>query len=169
MALTTPAGWALLATVILFAAFLLLKSRISFLPRDPAVGDARKRIRAAKKRARKAAGDRDARVKALLDAAQIAREDLGRPRLAASYALRASRANPNHAGAITLMAETFREAKRYRAAEKFLWRRLDGPTGVGYDAAFEQLLALYDGPMHRRERAQALRTMRKRQTNPPPA
>lgn len=160
--MTNPAGWGLLAAVILFAAFLLLKSRFSFLPRDPSVGAARKRIRAAKKRARAAANDPDARVQAFLDAAAIAREDLGRPRLAASYALRASRADPDHVEAITLMAEAFREAKRFRAAEKFLWRRLDGPTGPGYDAAFEQLVALYEGPMRRRERAQALKAMRSR-------
>jgi len=147
---------------MLFAAFLLLKSRVSLLPRDPAIVEARRRIRAAKKRARKAATDSEARVRAFLDAARIARDELERPRLAASYALRAARVDPDHVTAITMMAECFREAKRYRAAEKFLWRRLDGPNGPGYDAAFEQLVALYEGPMRKRERAQALRAMRAR-------
>jgi hypothetical protein len=151
-----------LAAVVLFAAFLLLKSRVSLLPRDPAIAEARRRIREAKKGARKAAGDDAARVRALLDAARIARDDLESPRLAASYALRAARVDPDHVTAITLMAASFREAGRYRAAEKFLWRRLDGPKGPGYDAAFEELLSLYDGPMHERERAQALRSMRAR-------
>ncbi len=159
--LSTPAGWGLLAAVVLFVAFLLFKSRVSLSPRDPAIAEARRKIKRAKKRARQAADDREARVRAWLDAARIARDELDRPRLAASFALRAARVDPDHVTAITMMAESFREAGRYRAAEKFLWRRLDGPHGPGYDAAFEQLVALYEGPMRKRERAQALRAMRR--------
>jgi hypothetical protein len=151
-----------LAAVVLFVAFVLFKSRVSLLPRDPTLTEARRKIRAAKKRARKAGDDTEGRVRAWLDAARIARDELDRPRLAASFALRAARVDPDHVTAITMMADTFKEAQRYRAAEKFLWRRLDGPYGPGYDAAFDELVELYEGPMRKRERAQALKAMRAR-------
>lgn len=162
----TPAGWGLLAAVILFVAFLLLKSRIPLLPRDPADREARRRIGEAKRRARAAGADRAARARAWLDAAAIALEDLDDANLAASCAKRAVRADPDDAEALDAVIGALEAAGRERALERFLWRRLQGPTGPAYDRAFEKLLALYDGPLRRPERAAALRALRQRASTP---
>ena len=158
----TPAGWGLLAAVVLFAAFLLLKSRIPLLPRDPAEREARRRIAEAKRRARRAGEDRAARVRAWLDAAAIALDDLDDPGLGASFAKRAVRADPTDVEALSMVIGALETAGRNRALERYLWRRLEGPTGPAYEAAFEKLLALYDGPLRHPERAAALRALRQR-------
>lgn len=158
----TPAGWGLLLAGFLFLAFVLFKSRMSLLPRDPARAEARKRIAEAKRRARKARSDPARKARAWREAAQIALEDLRRPNLAGSYALRAVRVRPDDLAALEILVTALRGAKRYRALEKFLWRRLRGEPGPGYDKAYDALLELYEGPLRRRERAQALRAMRER-------
>lgn len=158
----TPAGWGLLAAVLLFVVFLLVKSRVPLLPRDPALAEARRRIGAAKRRARGAGSDGALRAQAWLEAAGIALDELEDAGLSASYAKRASRAAPDDARAIAAVIEALRNANRHRALERYLWRRLQGPTGPAYDRAFEELLALYDGPLRRPERAAALRALRQR-------
>lgn len=147
---------------MLFVGFLLLKSRVSLRPRDPVRAEATRKIREAKKRARDGAGDDRARLEAWLEASRVALEELGRPRLAGSFAVRAAQIDPDSEEAYALMADSFRDAKRYRALERFLWRRLDGPRGPGYDRAFAELVDLYQGPMHAPERAHALEAMRGR-------
>ncbi len=158
----TPAGYGLVAAVLLFVVFLLFKATVGLRPRDPAMAEARRRIGEAKLRARAAGTDTEARVRAWLEAARIARDELARPRLAASFAHRAVKFGPNDVEAIGTMAQCFREAKRYRALERFLWRRLDGDAGPGYDRAFDELLSLYEGPMRKRERAHALQKLKAR-------
>lgn len=158
----TPAGWGLLVAVALFVGFLLLKSRVALLPRDPAQVAARRRIAEAKRRAKAARDDRPARARALLEAASIALEELDDPGLSASFGKRASRADPEDATAVDAVITAMRAARRHRALERYLWRRLQGPTGPAYDRAFEELLSLYDGPLRRPERAAALRALRAR-------
>lgn len=158
----TPAGWGLLAAVTLFVAFLLLKSRIPLLPRDPAVAEARRRIAEARRRARRAGADPGARARAWLEAAAIALDELEDPGRSASYAKRASRADPDDAQAVRAVIGALRASGRHRALERYLWRRLQGPTGEAYDRAFEELLSLYEGPLRRPERAAALRALRQR-------
>ncbi len=160
----TPAGWGLLAAVVLFLGFLLLKSRVALLPRDPAVVEARRRIAEAKRRARIAGPDRKLRASAWLEAAAVALQELEDPALSASYAKRASRAAPDDASAVAAVIGALRASGRHRALERYLWRRLQGPTGEAYDRAFEELLALYEGPLRRPERAAALRALRARST-----
>ena len=157
----TPAGWGLLVAVVLFAGFLLLKSRVALLPRDPRVADARRRIGEAKRAAR-AARDTKSRAGAWLDAARTALEELGNAGLSASFAKRAARAAPDDPAPIDAVITALRAAGRNRALERYLWRRLQGEIGPAYDRAFEELLSLYEGPLRKPERAAALRALRQR-------
>ena len=92
------------------------------------------------------------------DAATIALEELARPSLAASYARRAERIDPGDAQAVSLVALTLRRAARYRALERFLWRRLaEHAPGAGRDSIERELCALYEGPLRRPEIAAGLR------------
>jgi len=157
----TPAGWGLVAAVVLFAAFLVVKSLVSLRPEDPARARARRRIAEAKRRARGAGADRRARARAWLVAADIALEELDNPGLAASYARRAGRADPEDPAPVSLVARALRKSRRLRTLERFLWRRLQVTgSGPAYEHAFDELLHLYEGPLRRPERAAALRSMR---------
>jgi hypothetical protein len=155
-----------LVVVALFLAFLLFKVWFGLLPANASRAEAKKRIAEAKRRARQAGKDRNARATAWREAARVALDELERPSLAGSYAQRAVRAQPDDVHAIALLSEALRTAGRYRTLDRLLWRRLRGKPGPGYDRAFEELLALYEGPMRRREQAQALRAMRRRSASP---
>jgi hypothetical protein len=156
----SPAGWALLIAVLLFVAFLALKSRIAVSRGTPEQADARRRIGEAKRRARETS-DGKARAAAWREAAAIALDGLQRPSLAASYARRAERADPDDVGAVEILTVALRRASRYRALERFLWRRLAGAPGASHDRAFESLCELYDGPLRRPVWTQALRSLRR--------
>ena len=77
-------------------------------------------------------------------------------------ALLEERLDPADADAVGLLALSLRKASRFRALERFLWRRLadDAPGGAAYERAYSELLALYEGPLRRPEMASALRSMR---------
>lgn len=154
------AGWALFVAGLVSALFLVLKSRWSIWARRPKP-EGYQKLAEAKKRAREA-GDPAARAGALRDAAHVALEDLGRPNLAATYARRAERADPTSAESVGLLALALRRAARYRALEQQLWRKLaeDGEPDAARERAFDELLALYEGPMSRPEQARALRRLR---------
>lgn len=154
--------WALLVVVVLFVIFVIVKSRIPLF-RDPELVEARRRVRAAKAKAREAKGDPKARAAAYREAAEAALE-VGRTGLAASYARRADKADPDAEGGVRLIARAMRAGERHRALEKLLWQRLDGVDLQGERARrlFDELLALYDGPLHRRAQAQVLRQMLQR-------
>ena len=151
--------WALLVVVVLFVVFVIVKSRMPLFG-DPAVADARRRVRAAKARAREAKGDPKARAAAYREAAEAALE-VGRTGIAASFARRADKTDPDAVGGIRLIARAMRAGERHRALEKLLWQRLDGIDLHGERAQrlFEELLALYEGPLHRRAQARVLRHM----------
>ncbi|MDH5673893.1 MAG: hypothetical protein OEZ06_17175 [Myxococcales bacterium] len=156
-----PASIGLLVAGTLFITFILLKL-LGPLPRDEETADARRRVADAKRRARDRSHSPEQRAAALRDAAVAALEGLGRPGLAASYARRAERLDPLDPASVGLRAAALRRASRFRALERFLWRKLaeDEPGAAGYERAYEELLSLYDGPLRRPETAQALRRLR---------
>ena len=157
-----PAGtagvWLVLA-VVLFVAFLLLKSRLTISGTSADRRAARLDMAAAKQRAHAAGDNASERAKAYRDAAAIALERLGRPGLSASFALRAERADPTDQEALAVLAEALRRASRFRALEKLLWRRLAADEGAAQQRALVELASLYEGPLRRPQRAQALRRL----------
>ncbi|MEM9191056.1 MAG: hypothetical protein AAGF12_17865 [Myxococcota bacterium] len=163
---STPAGWALLLVVILFFAFLLFKAGMNPLPGRRATPGAREKVREAKREAHRAKGKPLDKARAWRRAAELALSELQRPSLAANYALRALRAHPDDVAAIGLLVDSLTQVRRFRTLERMLWRRLKGDPGPGYDRAYDALLALYEGPLRRRERALALRAMRERSSQP---
>jgi hypothetical protein len=162
----TPSGWALLVALAAFVAFLLFKSRFSLLPRSETRKEARTRIAEAKRAARSAGDDDHARASAWRRAARIALDDLRRPGLAASYARRALRVSADDVEAMEITVDALTRVRRLRALEKLLWRRLEGEPGPGYERAWDELLALYEGPLRRRAQARALRQLRERAASP---
>lgn len=158
--MTPEARIALLVAVGLFLAFLVLKSRISFGPRAAGASAARKQLAEAKARALSAANDGTARGAAWRDAAAVAMDQLGRPMLAAGFALRAHRADPDNADSVVILARSLTGARRLRTLEKVLWQRLGGTPGAAYEAAFTALVEAYEGPMRRPLWASALRSLR---------
>jgi hypothetical protein len=123
----------------------------------------KRKIADAKLRARIRGADPIQSASAWREAALAALEGLNRPSLAASYARRAERLDPNDEEAIGLHAIALRRAARFRALERFLWRRLaEHPEqkGVGYERTFDELVSLYEGPLRRPEMARVLRRLR---------
>jgi hypothetical protein len=181
---TEPTSLALVLVGLLFAAFILLKLYRPAIARTPQRKQAKRRIAEAKKRARDKSLQPALRASAWREAATAALETMKHPSLAATYARRAERLDPNDAEAVGLLALSLRRAARYRALERFLWRRLaagdnpdaapsaiegsnvaggdgrGGEQGAGYDRAFSELLKLYEGPLRRPEIAEALRRLR---------
>ena len=153
---------ALLIAGGVFLLYLLLKSRVSFLPRTAEARAARQRISQAKRRARASGASVAERAAAWREAADAALSDLDRPDLAASYALRAERLDPEDRAAVGLLSRAMRKSTRLRALEKLLWRRLDShtPKSPAYEEAFAQLSDLYTGPLRAPERARALAKLR---------
>lgn len=149
------APWTL-AAVLLFVTFLLAKSRISF-DRDPNRIEGRRKLVEAKARARDARGDPLRRAQAFREASRIALEELSQPNLAASFARRAMKADPHDLESVQAVAAAMLSARRYRALEKLLWRRLDEEGFEG--EVFERLIELYEGPMRRPEQARVLRAL----------
>ncbi len=150
----------LLSVAGVFVVFLVVKSRLELF-RDPALARARRRLAAARTRAKEAKDDPAARAEAYRSAARIALEELGRPALAASLARRAEAADPDDPASVRLLARAMRRADRHRALEKLLWRRLDaqGPRAAGSQAVWNELLALYEGPLRRPAQARVLRAL----------
>jgi hypothetical protein len=112
----------------------------------------------AKKQAR-AAKDPAARAHAWLEAARIVVR-AGRPSLAASYAVRAERADPSSVEAVEILEKCLLAARRYKALERFLWRRLREDASPARARALDALIALYAGPLKKRDRARALEKLR---------
>jgi hypothetical protein len=158
-----PASILLVVTGILFVAFLLIKMFRLPAAKTPQWEEARRKIQEAKQRGRDTAIDPKQRASAWRAAATAALEGLRRPGLAASYARRAERLDPQDAEAVGLLVLSLRRASRYRALERFLWQRLaivSEPQDPGDERAFQELLRLYEGPLQRPEMAAALRRMR---------
>ena len=154
-----PAGWLLAGAALVFITFLLFRARVPLGVPGAVARDAAKRIAAAKVRARDATRSAADRASDWCEAGTAALDELRRPSRAASYALRASRVDPEHTEAVKLLARALVRARRLPALERVLWRRLDGARGPAWEAALDELLALYDGPMRRPERARVLRKL----------
>ncbi len=154
-------SWVLLLVGVLFFSYLFFKLRLSLSPGTPEVREAKRLIQQAKRRAREPGRSPKERADAWREAAMVALEQLERPNLAASYARRAERADPEDPAAVRVLSLTFREAGRIRALERLLWRRLaQVPKGAAFTRAFAELVSLYDGPLRRPERAMVLRRLR---------
>jgi hypothetical protein len=157
--------WLLAAGAVFFV---YLVSRMAFTPRatrDARYFEARKRIAEAKRVARDASVAPAGRAAALRDAASAALEGLRHPGLAASYARRAERLDPAAKdAAVGLLAHALRQGQKYRALERLLWRTLadHGASWEQRDRTLDELLSLYDGPLHRPETAAGLRKLRSR-------
>jgi hypothetical protein len=160
---TEPTSIALVFVGVLFVAFLLFKlARPSFSNRAERQ-EVKRKIADAKRRAREKGCDPVQSAKAWREAAWAALEGLERPSLAASYARRAERLDPNDEEAIGLLAISLRRAVRYRALERFLWRRIaEDPNqrSAGFNRAYDELLRLYEGPLRRPEMAKGLIRLR---------
>ena len=152
--------WILLAAVLLFVTFLVIKSRIALF-RDPELAASRKRLGEARALARSAKDDRALRAKAYREAATIALDELGRSGLAASYARRADRADPEKGQSLKLLSRAMTRAGRHRGLEKLLWRRLDEVALDSERAGhlMDELVTLYEGPLRRHYTARVLRTL----------
>jgi hypothetical protein len=160
-----PRGLALVVVGLCFVAFLLFKLFRPSRAKSAEWHQAKRLVADAKRRARDRGADPAKRAAAWREAALSALEGLDRPSLAASYARRAERLAPDDSEAVGLLALSLRRASRFRALERFLWRRLAGgpdDESAGYERAFNELLKLYEGPLRRPETADALRRMRGR-------
>jgi len=142
--------------------FVLFKPRLTRRSRTPAAGAARKAIAAAKQRARDTTAGASTRAAALREAASLALNELDRPGLAASFARRAEKLDPQNTATFGLLASSLRSASRFRALERMLWRRLGSGelTDSEYQRALQELIALYHGPLKRMEIAVALERFR---------
>jgi hypothetical protein len=143
-------------------AFVLFKPQLIGRARSPTAAAARKAIAAAKQRARDAGAGTSARAAALREAALLALNELHQPGLAASFARRAERLDPQNADTFGLLASSLRNASRFRALERMLWRRLGSAhiTESDCQRALEELISLYQGPLKRTEIALALQRFR---------
>lgn len=154
---------ALLLAGAAFVLFILFKRGLPLPlpPRTPAAREALRRIAEAKRRAADLQASPAARAGALREAATVALESLRHPGLAAAYARRAERLDPDDPATIGLLASSLRRASRYRALERLLWRKLASaePEAPGTAATVTELIALYSGPLARPEIAQGLRRM----------
>ena len=92
--------------------------------------------------------------------AVVALEELRSPALAATFALRAEAADPADVESIGVLAQAFRQANRYHALERLLWRHLAQDSDHKANVrAFDELISLYEGPMKRPLQAQALKRL----------
>ncbi|HEX2672766.1 MAG TPA: hypothetical protein VHM25_17905 [Polyangiaceae bacterium] len=145
--------------------FLYLVTRMlapSEVLRDESFFAARRRIAECKRRARDSSLSAADRAAALREAAIAALESLRRPALAASYARRAERLDPQNPDSLGILARALTQGSKYQALERMLWRWLaeEPATSPTYARAFDELVALYDGPLNRPEMATSLRRMR---------
>lgn len=158
----TTVNAALLAAACLFVLFVVAQALLPAIMRRGPRKELNARLSSAVARGTDRAQPADVRADALRSAAEIALAELKRPRLALRYARWADEASPGDARNIAVLAQTMMRAGRYRALERQLWRSMDAhPDAPAHDAAFDALLALYEGPMRAPERARVLRGMRR--------
>ncbi|HEY2734514.1 MAG TPA: hypothetical protein VGI70_11050 [Polyangiales bacterium] len=145
-----------------FLVYLVLKLWEGSGERGTEHGLAKRRMLEAKRRGNDRSAPNSQRAAAFRDAASEALEGLGRIGLAAAFARRAARLEPGNSDAVSLLALALRRSARYSALEQFLWQRLsdlDVADAAAFDRAFEELVALYAGPLRRPETARVLRRL----------
>ena len=156
----TPMNAALLAAALLFALFVVAQGLLPIFGRRASRATSAAMSQAI---ARGSDSTRPAeeRAAAFGEAASLALDELGRPRLAARYAAWALREHPADPATIRLAARAMTRARRLRALERLLWRTLDARTEPSaQEAALEALSALYEGPLRAPERARVLARLR---------
>ncbi len=99
------------------------------------------------------------RARSLREAAQIALEELRRPRLAARYADWAHRLSPGDEEIVPLAVAAFGAARRHAALERLLWSTLAASKDARRSPALVALEKLYEKSLRRPERAAALRAL----------
>jgi hypothetical protein len=157
--MTTPQA-AALAAALLFVLFVVAQALLPAIAFRGRKREAHGRLSTAVARGTDTARPAIERAAALRDAATIALDELKRPRLASRYALWAGDALPGDPETVALASRILMRAKKPRALERFLWRALDASTDPSArDAAFDALIALYEGPMDAPERARVLRRL----------
>jgi hypothetical protein len=162
----TETNAALLAAALLFFLFIATQALLPALAGRKARRAAHSQISNAVARGSDEKRPAPERAAAYREASELALIELHRPRLAVRYALWADKAAPNEAATISLVARAMTRAKKHRALERYLWKALDAaPAGEAHAAAFDALIALYEGPLHGPERARVLRALASR----PPA
>jgi hypothetical protein len=97
------------------------------------------------------------RARALVRAARIALDQLHRPRLAARHAEWAHRLAPGLPEVVEVASIALVKARRVRALERLLWLSAEAELEGAERHARDALIALYEGPMKRPERARAIR------------
>jgi hypothetical protein len=157
-------NWVFVLIVVLFAVFLLIKSRVPLVWGNPKEREARKRLLALRAEISASKRDRPRRAELWREAAVISLEELERPYRAAIYARRADKLAPHDAKNLSVVVRAFSQARRFRSLEKLLWRRLDSldENDEATERAFEHLVSLYEGPLRRPAQARVLRGMRDR-------
>ncbi len=156
------ARWALIFAGLSFVVFMVIKVWVPFRLSSRKLRPARLRVQQAKQRAVQAHDPR-LKAEAWREAALVVLEELHNPSLASRFARRAERADPGNLETLSLVSQSLRRAKRFGALERFLWKRLaegHAEQSAVYDRVFDELVALYEGPMHYEERAKALRQLR---------
>jgi hypothetical protein len=99
------------------------------------------------------------RAAALVKAGRTALDELDSARLAARYSEWAHKLDPTDPDVVALMVVALTKARRYHALERHLWVSLDGASDPRTAPALTALTALYEGGLHRPERASALRKL----------
>jgi len=140
-----------------FVVFLLWRMRPSVEGSGDQAGRARA-LKAAKLRVEQAKSDEE-RALALCDAADACVAGIGGASSAIGYYLRAMRVNPRSAALVERAAKGL--ARRPRALESLLWRRLGAERWAGGGeaaarAALRQLQLLYAGPLRNPQRSRAM-------------
>ena len=151
-------SWVVVTIVVIFAVFILIKSRIPLSGRRPEEREARDRLKAIRKQIAKAKGDKRARSELWREAALIALEQLERPYRAALYARRADKLAPDDEENLSVVVRAFRRARRFRALERLLWRRMDQLEGntQAQERVLHHIIALYNGPLRRPAQARVI-------------
>jgi len=151
-------SWILLAALAAFALFIFLNA---WWPRSISAErkEAWRRLQHAKRRARRASDPKDQALmwQQAADAALV----LGQTHQAATFALNAERAAPKDGAVLASVTSILKKTARYAALEHYLWRRLSlSELGAEeFDHFFNELVALYEGPMRRVGWAKTLRRL----------
>jgi hypothetical protein len=148
---------ALAVAAALFGALVVWQNRPSLGPRK--IGKARRQALADARARLAAATTPTERAAALCDAGDASAFAVGGVTSALGYYLRAMRTDPTSTEPIQRAARGL--ARRPRALEKVLWRRLggaswEGPNRPAAIAALTELARVYGGPFRNRSRAHAI-------------
>jgi hypothetical protein len=146
----------------LLALLVVVQGLLPVLRRPPGAPAARARLSAAVARGSDATQPAAERARAFVEAGREARDALQRPRLAARYAHHAHALAPGQLDVVAFAVSTMRAARRHVGLERALWISMDrAADDATFEAARSALVALYEGPLKRPERARVLAGLRR--------